>query len=153
MSAGGNERRGSKRRAKNVKAMSETLRLALFRTSFEGCADSVCAGACVAGTYVYRVGSAVTIAVVVYAVFDAAHQALYVLWRIVEIFGYVFVKETFCHEFVLLSLLTALYLLHCISKNIAVLTCSVIMRTAFFKYTRICQNKDIRSKKAFSYGS
>lgn len=94
--------------------MSETLRLALFRTSFEGCADSVCAGACVAGTYVYRAGGAVTLAVVVYAVFDAAHKALYVLWRIVEIIGYVFVKETFCHKFVLLSLLTALHFLkHC----------------------------------------
>ena len=115
MSAGDNERRGSKRRAKNVKAMSGAIRFALFGTSFEGCADSVCAGACVAGTYVYRAGGAVTLAVVVYAAFDAAHQALYVLWRIVEIFGYVFVKDTFCHEFVLLSLLTALYLLHCIS--------------------------------------
>ena len=95
--------------------MSGALRFTLFRTSLEGGAYGVCAGACVARTYVYRAGSAVTLAVVVYAVFDAAHQALYVLWRIVEIFGYVFVKETFCHEFVLLSLLTALYLLHCIS--------------------------------------
>lgn len=114
MSFGDNERRGSKRRAKNVKAMSGAIRFALFRTSLEGGAYGVCAGACVARTYVYRAGGAVTLAVVVYAVFDAAHKALYVLWRIVEIFGYVFVKETFCHEFVLLSLLTALHFLkHC----------------------------------------